>query len=388
MIKLVFKILLFVIILQGCKQKNHILNQFSSSSDTIVIKTQKKKGAGLFISSSFPLTFKDTSEKFDYAIICPKNINNIKRIQKIVGIHDSISYFINIIKGNIGGKEIFVVDENNNRDLRDDSIRISKEIKWYASEDIIKCNYSTHNGREKVNDHSWIQIRKVGNELWMSRKDYLEGDFNIDDENYKIGVIDIRNSLFTYNIHPEIALLSTNHLKKDTLLYKEVLKFNEYLKLKNGYYHFAKVSKLGKQITLIKEPEFKRKIGTQLGMIAPDFKTVSISGDTINSIILNNKVTLIANVCGCGGDKKSTKAYYDIVNYYSNKINVIALDSKIDKNTEGTFVDVDEVFNRDIYNKYRQTYCSRMCYVIGGNNRIIDKFEVTEWKSNLIKLLD
>lgn len=375
-------------VFQACKEKEVSFNQFSSSTDTLIIKAKKKKGTGLFLSSSFPLIFKELSEGFDYSIAYPEHISNVKRCQKVLGNKGDTYYLMDIIKGKVGNKEVFIVDENNNRDLTDDTLRVSKEIKWYSSEQLIKCNYFIHNGNKRVNDYSWIQLRKVGNGLWMSRKDYVEGSFSIDNDNYKIGAIDLRNALLTYDVHPEIALLSNNLSIKDTLLSKDVLRLNEYLKLKDSYYRFAEISKLGKEITLVKEKDFKNKVGTQVGMLAPNFMAATIKGDTIKSKALHDKVTVIANACGCGGDKMSTQAIYDIASAYTNKINIFVLDSKIDKYKEGFFIDVEEAFNKDVFEKYRNEYCSRTCYVIDKKNRIIDKFEVTNWKLNLPKLLN
>ena len=44
---------------------------------------------------------------------------------------------------------------------------------------------------------------------------------------------------------------------------------------------------------------------------------------------------------------------------------------------------METAFNRDMYDNYRSAYCSRICYVIGTDSRIIDKFTVTDWKSAL-----
>jgi hypothetical protein len=48
---------------------------------------------------------------------------------------------------------------------------------------------------------------------------------------------------------------------------------------------------------------------------------------------------------------------------------------------------MQNAFNQDFYDKYRMQYCSRICYVIGTDNRIMDKFLITDWKNNLAKIL-
>jgi len=70
---------------------------------------------------------------------------------------------------------------------------------------------------------------------------------------------------------------------------------------------------------------------------------------------------------------------------YDKNIHILRLDSKIENGSDGLQIDMEEKFNEEIYNKYRNEYCSRMCYVIGKNNRIIDKFPTKDWRSNLPK---
>ncbi len=42
--------------------------------------------------------------------------------------------------------------------------------------------------------------------------------------------------------------------------------------------------------------------------------------------------------------------------------------------------------NRTLYNDYRMAYCSRICYVIGVDRRIKDKFPITNWGEDLVRL--
>ena len=48
-------------------------------------------------------------------------------------------------------------------------------------------------------------------------------------------------------------------------------------------------------------------------------------------------------------------------------------------------IDMTEKYNKEIYNNYRKAYCSRVAYVIGSNKRIVDKFDITDWKNFLPK---
>jgi len=55
----------------------------------------------------------------------------------------------------------------------------------------------------------------------------------------------------------------------------------------------------GSYLTLIKEDDLNSHIGTQVGMIAPDFTGISINNVTINLKMLLDEPLLIANISGC-----------------------------------------------------------------------------------------
>jgi hypothetical protein len=118
---------------------------------------------------------------------------------------------------------------------------------------------------------------------------------------------------------------------------------------------------------------------------APEFICKTVAGDTVRSSTLHDRIMVIANSCGCGGIILSTEAYYDMKREYANSIHILRLDSKIEKGVEGLQIDMEEKFNSGIYDKYRRSYCSRTCYVIDKNNRIIDRFPSSDWKLNLPK---
>ena len=192
------------------------------------------------------------------------------------------------------------------------------------------------------------------------RSEHLITDFTLNKENYKVGIIDARLFGFFYGIYPEAAILSHNTEPKDTLFQKDILKIGEFLNLNGNYYRFENITNNGEFITLIKEINFNKIIGTQVGMIAPEFTCKTVSGDTIISSNLHDRIMIIANSCGCGGDSLSPQAYYDMRKEYGNNIYVLRLDSKIDKGLDGLQIDIAEKINNDIYNKYRNEYCSRI----------------------------
>jgi hypothetical protein len=135
------------------------------------------------------------------------------------------------------------------------------------------------------------------------------------------------------------------------------------------------------------ELDFASKIGTQVGMIAPDFTCISVKGDIIISSNLHDRTVIIANSCGCGGDKLSTETFHEIEKTFGNKIYALRLDFGIERGLEGWHIDMEEEYNRDVYNKYRNAYCSRISYVIGKNGRIIDTFMITDWKPVLFGII-
>jgi len=381
---------LTLILIVGCQNKKNVVNKFSSSTDTITIRTEKQKGSGLFNLMASSLQFKDTSEVFTYPVKYPKDIVNLKRFQLKVDFEEKKEHNVDIVKGNMGKQEIFIVDENNNNDLTDDSIRVYEKMNWNSSENLIKCKYLISNGKEMVKDSSWIRIgSNKNNSFLLGKSEYLIGEFNIDNEEYKIGVGEARNPLsFTYGFFPEMALLSNLGVEKDSISKRNLLKLGEVLNLNGKYYRFQNISNNGELITLVKDKSLENKIGTQLGMIAPPFEVVTISGDTIRSSNLHNKITLIVNSCGCGGDKKSTESYYEMKDAFLNTVNLLHVDSDFEIiSDDGIHIDSDEKYNKDFYNNYRKEYCSRVCYVIGKNKRITDKFNVNEWRTILPKII-
>lgn len=389
--KLIFKItLLFLFIFSvGCENKKNIVNHFYSSNDTLIIRTKKQKGNGLFqLGATDYLNFQDTTEKFPYPVKYPKNFQNVKRYLFVPDFKEKEDYYVDILKGVENGQKAFIVDENNNKDLSDDIIRTYEKIKWDSSENLIKCRYSISNGTQIVKDSSWLKIGTFKKSLYIGRSEHLISEFSIDNEKYELGIIEFRNAVsFTYGFDSELALLSNKGKKKDSISNRDLLKLGEFLNLNDKFYRFKSISNNGEFITLIKERSFENKIGTQIGMIAPSFKVVTTSGDTINSSSLYNKVTVIANSCGCGGDKESTQSFYDIKNTFKN-INILHIDSKIETGSDGLHIDMENNFNKDFYHNYRKQYCSRICYIIGKDNRIIDKFNITDWKTILSKLIE
>lgn len=385
-IRLIF--LFLILIISSCFRQSGDINQFVSTEDTLLIQCKKQRGEGLFkyYLGVIPSNFIDTTAEFDHTVIYPSQITDIKRDQFLTDLWAEKPYYIDLIAGTLGKLKVFVVDENNNQDFRDDSIRILKPINWNDNE-LIKFNFFRTTGQVLTLDSSWVRIGELDNGMWYGKCEHLIAEFNIGNNSFKVGVVDSRTGWSEYKASTEIALIIQDGIEKDTLLEKDLLKLGEFINLNGTYYRFAGVNEDGHNLTLVKAQNFSKEIGTQVGMIAPDFTCRTVSGDTIKSSDLRDKIIVIANSCGCGGDEKSTKAFYDMRTLYPDKIVIIRLDSKIEKESDGLQIDINDTFNKDIYQKYRNMYCSRTCYVIDKRNRIIDKFPIANWMSHLPKNL-
>ena len=190
-IKIVLKIFLLIVFLNyGCAIDKKTSNQFSSSDDTLIIRTKKQKGDGLFSLGVIPLDFKDTIEEFAHSVVYPKHVTNIKRLEMSTDFRATEAHYVEIMNGRLNDKEVFIVDENNNNDFTDDSIRIIKPIKWRVDDGLIKCKYLISNGNEIVTDSSWLRIGTWRDDLWGGRSEHLISDFTLNKEKYIVGIID------------------------------------------------------------------------------------------------------------------------------------------------------------------------------------------------------
>lgn len=384
----VFIVIMYVIVLYGCAGVKNEINSFQSSNDTLFIRTQKHKGAGLFALGAMSPEFRNPDDTvFVHNVIFSKQLLNVSRFQAPVDFRQKQPEYVDVLKATQNGQEIFIIDSNNNHDFTDDAFHPIRPLKWDSDENAVKHTYFIYNGNKIVKDSSWIDVGTDRGNLFYRKNEHLAANFRIGRNNYTIGIADPRNPLtFAYSERSEIALLGSNKYLKDTLLLKDKLTFGQFIKLGQNHYRIEKISNNGEYVTLIKDNSFEQKVGLQLGMNAPAFKGIAVNGAIVNSADMHNKVTIIVNSCGCGGDTASSKAYYDILERYGDSINVIRLDSKIEKEIDGIQIDVTDEANKDFYGAYRGEYCSRMCFVIDRNNRIVDIFEGQDWKMFPVKI--
>lgn len=388
--KIFIKIIIIIcILIQGCKFKPNVVNRFSSSSDTLIIRTEKHKDRGPFVSSHVPIEFEFFSNDSMNKFIVPPDLLETKSLHLSTNYSEDNPDYIDIISGILNDRNIFIVDENNNNNFLDDSIRQFPKLKWDSPEGLIKCKYNRTKGHELVEDSTWIQLRLDQNDvLWLGKKEHLTANLSIDNEEYILAATDLFIFDFTYSPGTWISILSENGVTKDTLLERDILKIGESLIIGKYSYYFENISSNGEYLTLIKEKDFSNSVGIQVGMIAPEFECVTVSGDTIESSTLHDRILIIANSCGCGGNIESTQAYYQILEQYGDNIHILRLDSNIDKSLDGFHIDMEDEFNKELYKKYRNEYCSRTCFVINKENRIIDRFPSQDWTLYLPKLIN
>lgn len=404
--------LLMIIILLlaiGCQEKADNQNIFSSQTDTLFIKTTKLKGDSLFNLGAGSATFKDTSDwkKLDwfqyypdYPIIYPGSIKNLE-LGFIVLMFDSLTYYdfesdqvfkqknysladreIIMIKGLLNDKEIFIVDQNNNKDLTDDTIRVFQEWNWKSDASLIPIQYTIDFGNVQKHETGWYKIGLNRGTLLNSTSQFLLSKFTIDNESFVVGVADGNGSTFDF-YRPIMYPFVENGISRDTLIMSDIVNLKEYIKLGRNYYKFEQLYNGCGTIVLVKERNFNSLVGTQIGMIAPMTDFTTITGKQYHIKNFLEKPILIANISNCS--PQSYEQYKEIIGSYSDKIDIIGVEYSIKENIGGLMIDISDSVNSDFYKNYRNAYSSYDCYLINKEKKVIDKFGVFEWKATMIK---
>ena len=396
-----FQILLFILIFSGCQNINKESNNFTSSENKLKILTRKSKGQGVFGIGASKLYMKDTTEDFISTIIYPSDIKSIKRTEKCIdfavhrfyrfkeGDKDYLDFltkdislnnidtsnclprtknYINIIEGYKNEQRVFIVDENNNKDLTDDSVRFVYEIDYTNPDNLVECHFQMYNGEKIVDEKSWLNIGvgKGGEQLYCGEYEHCVADFTIDKKHFSMAINDNGASDFSYDLYNPMALrfvLIDTQDKNKVYYQSDFLQLGEVFCLNKIYYRIEEISHNGGQLTLVKEKDFEKRIGTQIGMISPDFECISTTGDTIRSNNFRDKNTIIINMCGCGGDTLSVSSYKQIIAKYSEIMNIIGVDSQFSNDLDGILINSEDPFNKKFYENYRKTYCSRLSYI-------------------------
>lgn len=414
--KQIITLLISISMLLGCSHSTKEKNHFSVQDEKLVIRTEQKKGLGLmyYLISVHDINFQDSArynvqvpsdltdtklavELIDYNILGYQRTiaagNQVNRYYENLILHSKIDTAnllsfkdnsICILAGLKENETIFIIDENNNKDFRDDSVRFWKDIDPFSKEDLIMVDYLIYNGEAYVTASAWVNIGLLWGNKYYFVSQHHTASFSVGNSKYEIEVV-IPESRFNYN-NPKIALVNNNGIVKDTITEREIISIGEVVKLKEGYYRFFDLSNDGSYLSLIKEDDFDSMIGIQVGMNAPDFTAISIKRDTINLKALLDKPLLIANFSGCAPGTYND--YQAIIEKSAGKINILGIEPGINRDYGGILIDVGKPINKDIYDKYRKAYSNYTCYLIGTDGRIIDRFEIDNWASNLTPLLD
>ncbi|BDD10823.1 hypothetical protein FUAX_32550 [Fulvitalea axinellae] len=415
--------LFFFIILFGCNpQKKETLNQFSAQVDTLVLKTNKAKGYGMLnYSVAYGIVTQDTADHREFPVIYPENLHDIKiasaridtkparykRLKKnnseylpkflvknfpqnidTANLPTTEENTINILLAKRDGKKVFVVDENNNQDFRDDSVRLLKNYD-YKRPELIKCQYSIYNGSKLTKTSGWINTG--GDPLMFSVAHHLESSFSIGNNTYKIEAVN-GGPFFRFCFeNPMLALVSQNGVQKDSVVTSEIIEKGEYLKLGDSFFRLENVSNDGSLVTLIKEKDISDKIGTQVGFMAPDFESRTIDGDSVRSEDFKGKYLLVANLTACGDREENYGYFKDLKQKYGSSFDIVGVENSRESlkqlikklSLDGKFIIAED--NPSMRKNYREDFSSRTCFLINPQGKIADKFELSAWKATLSK---
>ena len=365
--------------------------------DTLVLKTRQVKGPGLmyYLSAVHDLNFR-IKDSLKYDVILPDNVYDVKVADEIVDYDhqkgmSTKDNSVCFLKGIKGKDTILIVDENNNKDFRDDPIRPIQKIDVFSKENLFKCDYKIFNGKKYVTNSNWITIgtwREDG--VWFLTNQHYTASIKLKQSTYDIELF-ISDTRFWF-YQPQIALIGANGTKRDTVLKGDILNIGEYLKLKEGIFKFANLTNDGSYITLVRENHFQEKTGTQIGVIAPAFRCHTFDGDSISSEDYKGSTFLLVNISSCYSVPASEVVYKDLAENYGSKLDMVVIDRGVgllrqleNWNLTGKFVNAHTSDNASFAKDYRPDICSRTCFLIGPDGRVIDKFEIFDWEKTLSK---
>ncbi len=356
--------------------------------DTLVLETRRVPGGGLLHNGMGQLLFSDTVGLFPYPVRYPEGIKELRGSRVAVDLSTKSGDYIDVVTGRREGKEVFVVDQNDNHDFRDDPVRPLLAVDW-AADQTIPVRILVPGGDKPYADTSWLRIGISRDDVLYGRNEHLTTETAIGGHRYQFGVTDQPSiGHFVYGLEPELVVLATDGNARDTVLRQDRVRLGEYVTLVDGYYRFDSITHDGGTITLVLDEHAASAIGNQAGMLAPEFKAVTTAGDTLYGGGASDRPTVIANSCGCGGDVESTQAFQDIRRAYGDKIYALRIDSEIRGQPDGWNVDIENPFNDELYNSFRQTFCSRIGYLLGQDGRILERFDIMQWHIALAEHLD
>ncbi|WP_116105107.1 hypothetical protein [Lewinella sp. IMCC34191] len=375
--------------LPACADERPETEESTSASppDTLILRTEKVEGRGLYEFGAGSLDFVDTMGLFPYPIVYPDRISAIRGARMVIDLRADDADHIDIITGTQEGLEVFVVDQNDNQDFTDDPVRYLLRAHSKTADNSILCYYQRRVEGTVFRDSSYIKIgRSAQDEDWIlyGRNEYLRTEVAVGKDTYQLGAIDwMMAKTFTYGNRAELAIIGTNDKQLDTLPRHDIITTGEFLTLAGEHYRFDSITNDGSYITLVRDPTFAGLVGTQVGMLAPSFVFVTTDGDSLRSAEMQDRPIVVANSCGCGGDTLSGEAFTAIQKTYEEDIYALRLDAGFKRPSPGWNVDTRDPYNEDLYGKYRKAYCSRIAYLVGKDQRIVEKFDVMDWDTAL-----
>lgn len=407
-------ILIALIVLVGCSNDFQNSNSFTSQDDTLILKSTKTKGDGLYYSGGSYTDFMDSLEwkKNEYfkeytfnKLKLPENIKEIE-LGFLMLMFDTLKYYnietnkiihqtnlmpnnqvIPFIKGLNDTTEVFVIDENDNLDLTDDELRYFSEFESVTDDELILCKYNIEKDFKQCVDSGWKRVGKNDKGIICDgTSQHLNVVLRVDGKQYQIAVNDENSNSFSF-FRPIMYLVEEEGHKYDSLLMKNIVNVGEFIKLGEQYYKFHKLYNGCGTIVLIKEANFDKLVGTQVGMKTPEFNCMRLNEDTINVLNLyKEKPLLIANISACF--EESYELIKDLAQKCNGDLNILVLNYGDDFSKANNIVDVRNEYNIDVYNLFRKSYSSYDCYLIGTNGRILDKFDIFDWEVNLSKYIN
>lgn len=410
-------LLLFVITIATISCNEQIKkNVFTSQSDTLFIQTTLMKGDSLFNFGAGRTDFYDTSEwkQFEwftyypnYPVVYPDSIKNMK-LSYLCLMFDTMEYFdirtnqihyqqnnlladrqTLMVKGLRNNKEVLIIDENNNNNLTDDSIRSFQEWNLKSDVNLIPIKFNINIKNTVIPKTGWFKIGLKNGRILTSISQYLLSKLTIDNKEFSIGVADDNSGSFDY-FQPILYPFAENGISRDTLIKGEVIGLGGYIKLGINYYKFDNLYNGSETIVLVKENNIETLIGTQIGMLAPSFKCTSTLQKSIELSDYKGKYLLITNVSACYSPISSYSCYKDLTNLYSEKMEILCLDKSpvaLENNIKNLSLTGDFVIvkTKEEMKEYRPDFCSRTCFLINPEGRIIEKFEIFGWEKTLEK---
>lgn len=399
-------------------------DQPQDHGDTLTLKTTRHEGYGLYTGGHWGLYVNDLAPDDDRRQIVPQGISELQLGRQTVDLkvaqykrlvadqHDYLPEFLTInypsridtanlpapaenavelILGKKDGVPVYIVDENGNRDYRDDPVRPLIDMSTaMETTKPIKCHYSIYNGKAMVRDSGWIYVGLGNNDkVKVSVAQHLRASLTLGGQQYTLQAVSWIPFIGFCFDSPKISITTHNGIPKDSLLFSDQYELGEYLKFGGAYYQFANVANDGSTITLIREDDVSDKVGTQPGFIAPEFNALTTSGDTIALEDYRGQYLLLANITACWSEKMSYAYYKELWEDHHDKMAILAIDESpnaLQVNIENLDLEGKFIIGKDhpsVKRNYREDFCSRVCFLIDPNGQIVDRFEIADWKETL-----